>query len=408
MARVVIAGGGPAGIMAAVRSAYLGNNVTLIEKNASLGKKLLLSGKGRCNLTNTCGLDDFLRRFSASGNFLRDAFKLFFNKELTSFFEKRGVKLKAERQGRVFPVSDSSVTILNALKKELTASNVRVIFGARLIGVDVENFSVKSALLSNKGRLAAEKIILACGGAAYPFTGSDGNGYDIAKELGHTITDIKPGLVPLKVKQKHLASRLKGLTLKNIQLKFSSGRKKVKSDIGELLFTDSGISGPLVLTLSGRLLDILKARKGLIVEIDLKPALSREMLDVRLQREFNLSPKRSLGNMLKAMLPHKLISVFLDTAGIDKDKKVAHVTRRERAAIETLLKSMRLEITGSLGMDKAMITRGGISLKEIDPRTMASKLIKGLYFAGEIMDIDADTGGFNLQAAFSTGYVAGS
>lgn len=395
-------------MMAAARAGSLGNDVTLIERNSVLGKKLLLSGKGRCNLTNTCSLADFLTHFSSSGDFLRDAFKVFFNRELMDFFEKRGTGLKAERQGRVFPASDSSHTVLNALRKELAVSDVRVIYDARLSGIDVENQKVKSAFLSGNSRLDADKIVLACGGASYAFTGSDGNGYKIARALGHNVTSIKPGLVPLKVRRKHIVKRLEGLTLRNIRLKFLSGKSRIISDTGELLFTDTGVSGPLVLTLSSRVLDALKAGKKVILEIDLKPALTGETLDARMQRELMLAPRRSIGNVLKAMLPNRLIDVFLDIAGIDKHKKSSQLTRRERRDIEELLKSMRFEITGSAGMKKAMVTRGGVSLKEIDPRTMASRLVKGVYFAGEIIDIDADTGGFNLQAAFSTGYLAGS
>jgi predicted Rossmann fold flavoprotein len=407
MARVVIAGGGPAGMMAAIRAARPGNFVTLIEKNPTLGKKLLLTGKGRCNLTNTCGLDDFLLRFSGNAAFLRDTFKTFFNKELISFFRERGVKIKIERQNRVFPVADSSASILNALKKELNSRGVDLMLNTALSGIDVKGGKVKAAILSNRRRFEADKLILALGGSSYSFTGSCGDGYRIAKRLGHTIKSIKPGLVPLNVRQAYI-SGLEGLSLKNIQLKFSSSGKSVKSDIGELLFTCFGVSGPLVLTLSGKALDMLEPGKGLLLEIDLKPALSIEKLDARMQREFKASPKKSIRNILKAMLPQRLISVFLDIAGIDAHLKAAQITREDRKRLGKLFKSMCLDITGSPGIERAMITRGGIELKEVDPRTMASKLINGLYFCGEILDIAADTGGFNLQAAFSTGYIAGS
>ncbi len=407
MARVVVAGGGPAGMMAAIRAAHLGNSVTLIEKNSTLGKKLLLTGKGRCNLTNTCGLDDFLLRFSGNAAFLRDAFKIFFNKELISFFKERGVKIKIERQNRVFPAADSSASILNALKKELSSCGVNLMFDTALSGIDTEGAKVKAAILSRRRRLETDKLILALGGSSYSSTGSSGDGYRIAKRLGHTIKSIKPGLVPLKVRQPYI-SVLEGLSLKNIQLKFSNSGKSVKSDIGELMFTGFGVSGPLVLTLSGKALDMLEPGRGLFLEIDLKPALSIEKLDMRMQREFKVSPKKSICNILKSMLPQRLINVFLDLAGIDAHLKAAQITREDRKRMGRLFKSMRLDITGSPGIERAMITRGGIGLKEVDPRTMASKLITGLYFCGEILDIAADTGGFNLQAAFSTGYIAGS
>jgi len=407
MARVVVAGGGPAGMMAAIRAARPGNSVTLIEKNSALGRKLLLTGKGRCNLTNTCGLDDFLLRFSGNAAFLRDAFKIFFNKELISFFKERGVKIKVERQDRVFPVVDSSASILSALKNELRKRAVHIIYNTTLSEIDVEDGKVKAAILSSRRRLEADKLILALGGSSYSFTGSCGDGYRIAKRLGHTIKSIKPGLVPLKVRQPYIRG-LEGLSLKNIQLKFSGSKKSIKSDIGELMFTDSGVSGPLVLTLSGKALDMLEAGKGLLLEIDLKPALSVEKLDARMRREFQAAPKRSIHNILKSMLPQRLISVFLDLVGIDRNLKAAQITREDRKRLVALFKSMRLDITGSPGIERAMVTRGGIELKEVDPRTMASKLIKGLYLCGEILNIAADTGGFNLQAAFSTGYIAGS
>ncbi len=406
MAHVVVAGGGPSGMMAAIQSARGGNSVTLIERNSRLGKKLLLTGKGRCNLTNTCGLDDFLLRFSGNGAFLRDAFKAFFNKELISFFQDSGVKIKVERQKRAFPVSDSSISILNALKDKLHSLKVKLIFNTRVIGIDVEDSKVKSVRLSGGEKLDADKLIIATGGVSYSSTGSCGDGYRLAKKLGHKITPIKPGLVPLTIKQPYI-KKLEGLSLKNIQLKFSNSKKNISSDIGEIIFTHTGISGPLVLTLSGRLLDMLEQGKGLVLDIDLKPALNIEKLDARIQRELQATPKKLMCNILKKMLPQRLVSVFLGSVGIDTRLKASQVTREDRRRVVTLFKGLRFDIIGSPGIERAMVTRGGIALKEIYPRTMQSKLIKGLYFCGEILDIDADTGGFNLQAAFSTGYIAG-
>ncbi|MDP8230441.1 MAG: NAD(P)/FAD-dependent oxidoreductase [Candidatus Gorgyraea atricola] len=400
LSKIVVVGGGPSAMMAAIRSSQLGQSVTLLEKNPTLGKKLLLSGKGRCNLTNACSLEEFLERFSKSGPFLRDAFKIFFNQELMDFFEVRGLKLKIERQKRVFPVTDEADSILRVLKKELLENKIKIIYNTAVndIVIKSDKFLVNSIL--------ADKVILATGGISYGFTGSTGQGMKIAKALGHRITPLRPGLVALDIK-KNYSKFLEGLTLKNIRLRFTDGKKEILSDIGELLFTKTGISGPLVLSLSGKIVDWLDKKGRVYLEIDLKPALSLEKLETRLLREFKESPKKALKNTLKSLLPMRLIDVFLDIAGLLPDKKVNQVTQDERKRIAMLLKALRFEIKGSRPIKEAMVTRGGVSLKDIDPRTMQSRIIKGLYFAGEIIDIDADTGGFNLQAAFSTGYLAG-
>ncbi len=407
MSDVVVIGAGPAGMLAAIRAASTGNTVTLVEKNDSMGKKLLLSGKGRCNLTNICDIRDFLQRFSGNSDFLRDAFNVFFNTELISFFKEQGVRLKTERQNRVFPVSDSSTTVLNALKRALKANKVNILLNRRVRSIEAEKSRVKAVILDNKKFLSAEKAVLATGGATYSFTGSSGDGYNIAKALGHSVTAIKPGLVPLKAEQPYV-KRLEGLSLRNIQLKFFGKKKSLRSGIGELLFTSSGVSGPLVLTLSGRALDILEDEGKLILEIDLKPGLTREKLDLRFRREIKNYPKKGIRNILKSLLPSRMTGVFIDITGIDPDRKASQITRNDRARLLGLFKAMRFDITGPTNPDKGMVTRGGVPLKEIDPKTMESRLVKGLYFAGEIIDIDADTGGFNLQAAFSTGYLAGS
>lgn len=387
-------------MMAAIRSSQLGQSVTLLEKNPTLGKKLLLSGKGRCNLTNACSLDLFLERFSKSGQFLRDAFKLFFNQELIDFFEARGLKLKIERQKRVFPVTDESDSVLRVLKKELLKNKVKIIYD-----IPVKEIIVKEGKFFVDS-IMADKVILATGGISYGFTGSTGQGINMAKTLGHRITSLRPGLVALDTK-KNYPKFLEGLTLKNIRLRFTDGKKEILSDVGELLFTKTGISGPLVLSLSGKIVDWLDKKGRVFVEIDLKSALPLDKLETRLLREFNESPKKTLKNTLKNLLPVRLIDVFLDIAELLPDKKVNQVTQDERKRIALLLKGLRFEIKGSRPIKEAMVTRGGVSLKDIDPRTMQSRIIKGLYFAGEMIDIDADTGGFNLQAAFSTGYLAG-
>jgi len=404
--RIVVVGGGPAGMMAAIRAAELKQEVILIEKNSGLGRKLLLTGKGRCNITNACDLNSFLERFSKNGQFLRDAFKSFFNEDLISFFRSRGLHLKTERQLRVFPATDRSNSIVDILNKELNKNKVTVICKSLLKDILIDNSVVKSVSLNNSRVIPADRVILCMGGLSYSFTGSDGYGLELAKSLGHSIVEPRPGLVPLRVKQAY-PRLLEGLTLKNIRLVFSDGRREIISDIGELLFTDSGISGPLVLSLSGKIIDWLRDGRSVYVEIDLKPALSKEQLDKRILREFEDSPKKSVKNLLKNFLPNRLIKVLIDMAKISQDKKVCQITQAEREKIISLLKAMRLDIAGSLPIEKAMVTRGGVSLKDINPRTMESRIIKGLYFAGEMIDVDADTGGFNLQAAFSTGYLAG-
>jgi len=404
--RIVVVGAGPAGMMAAIRAAQLQQDVTLIEKNSLPGKKLLLSGKGRCNLTNLCELEPFLKRFSKNGQFLRDAFKKFFNRDLINFFEKRGLKLKVERQLRVFPVTDKSNSVLEALKKELQKNKVKIIYKSTMKDILIRDNKVKGVVLADGRVVSCDKLILATGGVSYSFTGSTGEGLEIAGRLGHSLVGLRPGLVPLETRQKYVKG-LEGLTLKNIRLKFSDGQRQIVSEIGELLFTGFGISGPLVLTLSGQIVDWLSENKHVYIEIDLKPALSREQLNARLLREFALNSKKTLKNTLKNLLPQRLIACFIDIAKLNPDKKVSQVTKPERESLISLLKGLHLDIVKPRPIEEAMITRGGISLKDINPATMESRRIKGLYFAGEMLDVDADTGGFNLQAAFSTGYLAG-
>ena len=403
---IIVVGAGPAGLMAAIRAGQLKQDVTLIEKNSSLGRKLLLSGKGRCNLTNACSLEEFLKRFSGNGQFLRDAFKKFFNKELMAFFESRGLKLKVERQLRVFPVTDSSTSIVRVLEKELKDRNVNILFKSSVKDIIIEGGRVKAVALDNGNSISADKIILATGGVSYSFTGSTGQGLKLAGRAGHTIIPLTAGLVPLEAGEKFIKD-LEGLTLKNIRLRFHSGKKEIASEVGELLFTVSGISGPLVLTLSGAIADWLKTKEAVYAEIDLKPGLSIEQLDARMLRDFKLNPKKSLKNVLKELLPLRLINLFIEITDLNPLRKTSQITKDERSRMVSFLKAFKLHITGTKPIEEAMVTRGGVSLKEIDPRTMESRLIKGLYFAGEIMDVDADTGGFNLQAAFSTGYLAG-
>ena len=403
---IVVVGAGPAGMMAAIKAGALGQEVILIDKNPILGKKLLLSGKGRCNLTNAGDLEQFLKRFSHNGQFLRDAFRKFFNQELMDFFQNRGLSLKVERQLRVFPVTDSSSSIVNVLDKELAQQKVKSIFKSEVKDILIKDGQVKGLYLANAEFIPCDKIILATGGVTYSFTGSTGEGLKMAQSSGHTIVPLRPGLVPLEIKEKY-PEILEGLTLKNIRIKFCAGKNEIISEVGELLFTGFGISGPLVLTLSAKIVDWLEDKKDVYAEIDLKPGLSREQLDARFLREFKASPKKGIKNIVKSLLPLKLIDLFIGIAGIDPHKKANQLTQDERRKLVALLKSWRLGIARARPLEEGMVTQGGVSLKDINPRTMESRRVKGLYFCGEMIDVDADTGGFNLQAAFSTGYLAG-
>jgi len=404
--KIVVIGAGPAGMMAALRAADFAQQVTLIEKNPSSGKKLLLSGKGRCNLTNACEIDSFIQRFSSGGEFLRDAFKKFFNQELMEFFETRGLRLKVERQMRVFPVTDRSDSIVDLLNKELKKRGVAVVCATKAVEIMVIDKAVAAVMTDQGKTIVADRVVLATGGVSYGLTGSSGDGIRFAANTGHRIIPPRPGLVPLEVAESYPRA-LEGLTLKNISLRFSCAKQELISEVGELMFTGFGISGPLVLTLSGKIADWLLTKNKVYVAVDLKPALSFEQLEARLFREFKENAKKGIKNALKTLLPQRMIGVFLGILKIDPDKKANQITQPERKAILSLFKEFRMEVSRALPIEVAMITRGGVSLKDINPRTMESRRVAGLYFAGEIIDVDADTGGFNLQAAFSTGYLAG-
>jgi hypothetical protein len=402
---VVIVGGGPAGMMAAIRAAQLKKNVALVERNASLGRKILITGKGRCNLTNTADIDGFIEKFGKSGQFLRQAFYNFSNSDLTEFFKKNGLATKVERQGRVFPTDDRSMSVLRALEKALSENGVNMFTGSRVMGIREEGgiFSLK---IEGRTEIWTNRLILATGGASYKATGSTGDGFHFAKLLGHAFNPLRPGLVPLKTKERWV-TELQGLTLKNIRIVFECGGKKISSEVGEMLFTHFGISGPLVLDLSSQVVELLGDKKETTLSVDLKPGLTKGQLDNRMLRDIEEHGSINIKTLLKDMLPLKMIPVFASALNLDPAKRINQLTRDEREGITGLLKDFRMMVTGSLPLEEAMVTCGGIPVKDINPRTMESRIKPGLYFAGEIIDATAPSGGYNLQQAFSTGYLAG-
>ncbi len=403
---IIIVGGGPAGLLAAIRAAQIVKKVIILEKKNSPGKKLLISGKGRCNLTNAVDTDGFLENFGKTREFLRSAFSALSNKDLIAFFENKGVKLKTERGNRVFPESDRSSSILNSLKFEVRLEGVKILCNSRVSVIEKKQGSFRIVLEDGKS-FSAKKAILACGGLSYPDTGSTGDGYKIAESLGHKIIPLQPGLVPLETQERWVKD-ISGLSLKNVQIKLLTEKKPIVSEIGEMLFTHFGLSGPLVLTLSGKVAELLSNCKSPVkLTIDLKPALTAEKLNSRLIRDFKALGVKSYKNVLKELLPGKLVDVFVKLSGIDRRKQVSQITAKERKKISSLLKALPLTITKSRPIEEAIVTKGGVSTKEINPRTMESKLIEGLYFCGEVIDVDANTGGYNMQAAFSTGFLAG-
>ena len=381
--------------------------LTLIEKNNSLGRKLLLTGNGRCNLTNTRTVEKFIESFFSGGQFLRDALKALSNRDLIRFFEAEGTEFNVEEGGKVFPSTDRASSILQVLDKKLQESGVRILYGKHIEDVVVRDGKIAgAAFLDGTGLIECDRLIIATGGLSYSATGSSGDGLRIAKEVGHKVVPLRPGLVPLET-DKNFAASMEGLALKDIRLIFSDGKKKILSEKGDVMFTGSGITGPIVISMSGRIVDWAGEGKMVHVSIDVKPELSPEKVDAFLLKIFADSPNKFLKNILKEKLPERLVDAMIDIAGIDSSRKGNQVTHKERAALVLMLKGFRMDIKGGRPIEEAMITRGGVSLKEIDPRTMQSRLIKGLYFAGEVLDVDGDTGGFNLQAAFSTGWLAG-
>lgn len=412
--KTIVIGGGPAGMLAGISAAENGNKVIILEKMEKTGKKLLITGKGRCNITNNGDLDEFMKNIPENSKFLFSSFNQYSNKDIISLLNSEGVSTKVERGGRVFPVSDKSIDVLEALKRKLKKLDVEIKTNFEVTKILTENGIAKGIEGKNKEQLFADKVILATGGMSYPVTGSTGDGYKMAAELGHTVTEIKPSLVPLisTGKSKELCQEMQGLSLKNIAIKIKCEDKEIYNDFGEMLFTHFGVSGPVILSASAVLVrhkninKLMQENKVKLI-IDLKPALDNQKLDHRILRDFEELKNKEFKNSLEKLLPRKMINTFIKLTGIDPEKRVNVITKEERKTIVNTLKNFEITLNGFGSIDEAIITKGGIALKEINPKTMESKIIKGLYFAGEIMDLDAFTGGFNLQIAWSTGYSAG-
>ena len=405
MSNVIVVGGGAAGMMAAVFAARNGQNVQLLEKNEKLGKKLFITGKGRCNITNAADIEDLFTAVTSNPKFLYSGFYSFTNQQVIDFFEELGVKTKIERGERVFPVSDHSSDVIAAFSRELKSLGVSVSLHTEVKELLCEQDKVCGVLLTNGKKMKADAVIVATGGISYPSTGSTGDGYRFAKEAGHRVTELLPSLVPMEVRQWY-AKELQGLSLRNIEIRITDGKKKLYEEFGEMLFTHYGVTGPVILSASSVMGKTLR-KKELTLHIDLKPALSEEQLDKRILREFDANHNKQYKNSIDSLFPAKLKPVMIELSEIEPEKKVNEITKEERQRLVHLIKDFTMTLTGLRGYNEAIITKGGVSVKEIDPGTMESKIIKGLYFAGEVLDLDAVTGGYNLQIAWSTGYLAG-
>ena len=405
MSKVIIIGGGAAGLLAGIAAATYGAEVTIIEKMRVPGKKMLITGKGRCNITNAGELQDIIKNLPGNGRVLNSALRLFSNDDIVCLLECNGLETKVERGNRVFPVSDKAKDVVDTLVKIYTDLGGKLITDCKVTEITVKD-GVATGVKTTNGHFTADKVILCAGGASYPGTGSDGGGAKLAAKVGHSIVPLKPSLVPL-VSDYAYVEDLQGLSLRNVRATLYGDGKKLTDDFGEMLFTHFGVSGPIILSLSNMAAEALS--KGMEVElaIDLKPALSEEKLDARIQRDFTTYSRKQLVNGMKDLLPQRLIPVVCDMAYLDEEKFINQVSREERKRLVDTLKRFVVPITGTRPIAEAIVTAGGVSVKEINPKTMESKLINGLYFAGEVMDVDGYTGGFNLQAAFSSGYAAG-
>lgn len=404
--RVVVVGAGAAGIMAAGKAAESGHEVMLLEKNDRIGKKLLISGKGRCNITNNTDIEGLIENTPGNGSFLYSAFYTFSNTDIIDFFNRNGLMTKVERGGRVFPVSDSAKDVVDTLDRYLRKTGANVYYKSAVSDVFVNGDSVRGVRLKSGREIECDSVVITTGGASYPGTGSTGDGYKLARKLGHTVIDLKPSLIPL-VANEAWVKDLQGLSLKNVSVTLINNKgKKIYTDFGEMLFTHFGVSGPVILSASRHILDY--NYKDISLAIDLKPALSEEKLDERIQRDFEKYSRKQFKNSLEDLLPQKLIPIVVSLSGIDPDQPVNQIKREERRFLVSLLKKFSLAISGARPIEEAIVTSGGVSTNEINPSTMESKIINGLYFAGEVIDVDAYTGGFNLTIAFSTGYLAGA
>ena len=401
---IIVIGGGPAGMMAAATAGSRGHRVTLLEKNQKLGRKLYLTGKGRCNITNNADMEEFIANVPTNAKFLYSAFYAFTNQDLLALLNRLGLKTKVERGNRVFPASDKSSDVIKALEKHLENNNVQRLTG-EADGIITENNKIAAVRLKDGNMLPCHSVIVATGGLSYPATGSTGDGYRFAKELGHTIIPPRPSLVPLEITE-DWPKQAQGLSLRNISITIIDKRnKKIYEDFGEMIFTHYGVSGPVILSASSYMRKMEPGKYR--IQIDLKPALTDEQLDARIQRDFLKYARKHFSNSLDDLLPQKLIPIIVQLSQIPPDKPVHQITREERHALVSLLKGLLLTVKGYRPIQEAIITSGGVSVKEIDPATMESRLVQGLFFAGEVIDVDAYTGGFNLQITFSTGYQAG-
>lgn len=414
--KVIVIGGGPAGMMAAIAASQNGHKVTIIEKMNMLGKKLLITGKGRCNITSSLNIEEFIKNIPGNGRFLYSAFQNYTNQDIIQFIKDQGLEVKEERGNRIFPATDRSQDVLNCFKNKLKQLGVEIKYNETVKEILVEGNKV-TGVKTDLGKIEADKVILATGGKSYPLTGSTGDGYSLASKLGHTIQTIKPSLVPLEIYNKEDAVKMQGLSLRNVKIRITekiseTQEKEIYEDFGEMLFTHFGVSGPTILSGSAHLvryknLDELLKTKKIKLYIDLKPALTEEQLDDRILRDFKEAKNKQFKNSLDNLLPQKMISYIIEKSKIAEDKKVNEITKEERKNLLNALKKLEFTIKGFRPIEEAIITSGGINIKEINPKTMESKLVEGLYFAGEIIDVDAYTGGFNLQIAYSTGFAAG-
>ncbi len=406
MRRVIVVGGGPAGMMAAAVAAEKGAEVTLLEKKQQLGRKLRITGKGRCNITSALEVEELITHYPGNGRFLHSALWQFSNKDLIDFFHQRGLATVIERGMRVFPASGQAEDVVRVLSENMRDQGVKILDQHRVEGLAIQDSGIKGVRVKEQ-MLACDAVIIATGGVSYPGTGSTGDGYPWARSAGHRVIPPRPGLVPLIAKEDWV-KELKGLSLKNVRASsYHQNRAPLNQEFGEMLFTHFGVSGPIILTMSGKIDDALQKGEQVKLTIDLKPALSEEQLDQRLQRDLAENSRRRFKNSLDRLLPKKLIPVIIALSRIDENKECNQISREERRKLLELLKGLEMTITSTRPISEAVVTAGGVDVKEINPKTMESKLVQGLYFAGEVLDVDGYTGGFNLQAAFSTGHLAG-